>query len=126
MYAILTLSQVFHKVPLLHHCRETLEEMETYYRQREDRLKTVHSELVEELETRIETMHSKMKSLNEMHKEELDSEKERRKRDLAEQSDEHAEAMQMLKSEYTVALDRIRELKAVENEAGEDAERASK
>ena len=59
-------------------------------------------------------------------REELVEERERRRRELVEQSEEYKDAIRTLKSEYTVAIDRIREMRAAEDEAQEETGRSAR
>ena len=101
--------------------KESLEELESFFRQKEDRLRVAHSEHVDELEDRIGTLVKRNKTLIESHGKELEEERERRRKDLSEQAEEHKETLQRIKSEYAVTIDRLREM---QHEAGKiDEER---
>ena len=106
--------------------RESLEEVESYYRQKEDRLRTAHADHVEELENRISTLQSRLKVQAETFEQELEQEKDKRKAELKSQAEEHAEMVQMIKTEYTLTLDRIREMQDEGFKAEEAAGNASK
>ena len=73
---------------------DTLEEIEVLYKEREERLRSAHAEHVEELEARISSLLERRRAMLESHREELEEERERRRRELAEQSEEHKDAMQ--------------------------------
>ena len=73
---------------------DTLEEIEVLYKEREERLRSAHAEHVEELEARISSLLERRRAMLESHREELEEERERRRREMAEQSEEHKDAMQ--------------------------------
>ena len=75
--------------------KETLEEIEVLYKEREERLRSAHGEHVGELEERISSLLERRRAALESHREELEEERERRRRELAEQSEEHKEAIQV-------------------------------
>ena len=66
----------------------------TLYKEREERLRSAHAEHVEELEARISSLLERRRAMMESHREELEEERERRRRELAEQSEEHKDALQ--------------------------------
>ncbi|XP_059099177.1 fas-binding factor 1 homolog isoform X1 [Tigriopus californicus] len=113
-------------VPVANRDQETKEELEHYFRRREDRIRQNHSEEVEDLEKRIGDLVVKSKEDHESFRTEIEVERQRRRQMLQDQTEEHQEAIQMLRSEYTIALDRIRDLKRFEVDAQKDAERSSK
>ena len=83
--------------------RESIEELESFYRQKEDRLRTAHGDHVEELELRISDLTDRCRGLVETHREELEGEKEKRKKDLSTMAEEHKEAIQVLLNDTSVA-----------------------
>ena len=74
--------------------KDTLEEIEALYKEREERLRSAHAEHVEELEGRISSLLERRRAMLDSHREELEEERERRRREMAEQSEGHKEAMQ--------------------------------
>ena len=77
---------------------ETQEEIESQFRQKEDRLKMFHGEHVDELEERIETLVKRNKTLIQVHNNELEEERQRRKKDLQIQAEEHKQTIAALKA----------------------------
>ncbi len=69
--------------------RESLEELESFYRQKEDRLRTAHSEHVEELERRVESLSARNRALLDAHEAELEEERARRKAEAERMQEEH-------------------------------------
>ena len=74
--------------------KDTLEEIEALYKEREERLRSAHAEHVEELEGRISSLLERRRAMLEAHREELEEERERRRHEMAEQSEEHRDALQ--------------------------------
>jgi hypothetical protein len=75
--------------------RDTLEEIEQLYKEREERLKAAHTDHVEELESRISSLMDRKRELMEAQRDELQEERERRKRDLVDQAGEHKDLVQV-------------------------------
>ena len=80
-----------------------------YYEERIARMNEAHGEHVGELEQRIKDLKARSKASEVHHREELELEKEKWKKKMTEMTEDHEEMVQTLKTEYTVALDRIKE-----------------
>ena len=70
-----------------------------------------HEQEIEEMKERVLHLKQRAKSDLDEYQEDLQFERQRRITDLQRQHDEHEEAMQTLKSEYSSALQKIKELK---------------
>ena len=95
-------------------------------KQREERLKAAHEEEMVEMQKRIQHWILRTQQMSEEHQKELEAERERRRRDLQEQSEDHKATVETIRADYTVLLDKIKELKAMELEASLEARDSSK
>ncbi len=105
--------------------RESLEELESFYRQKEDRLRTAHSEHVEELEARLGALAERNRALLETHDKEMKEERERRTRELREQAEANREAMEAAREEWGRREEMAREAAGKAREAGVAAKSVS-
>ena len=99
---------------------------EAYYQEREDRLQTVHKEEIVEMQERIKYLKHKSKMNLEEHREEIQFERKRRIEEVQRINEEHQAAIQMLKSEYIIALDKIKGLQMHEVASAKTAEESMK
>ena len=89
--------------------------------EREERMKKAHEEHVTELESRIRDLQTRAKEMKQFHQEEMEAEKSKWKERFSVQNDEHQEALQALKTDYTISLDRIREAQRETEKSEEEA-----
>lgn len=96
------------------------------YSRREQRLKAAHEEEMAEMQKRIQHWVLRNQQMSEEHQKELEAERERRRKDLAEQSQDHKATVETIRADYSVLVDKIKELKAMELEASLEAKDSSK
>ena len=106
----------------LENCRK----LDEFYKERENRLKTLHDEELEELHLRLRQANDRLMTTKADHDEELERERDKRLRDLAKQSEEHQITVDNLRAEYIAALDKFKELKSYELDSTKDAKDVSK